>query len=778
MAPNTDQVLLSAIAAQDTGDSKEAMRLYRAILREEPTHPNANYNLGLLLVSENQPNAALKLFKRALAADPKLEKFWISYIDTLAKTKGHREARKALKKANKKGLESDKLKTLLEGLESSNAELAPSQEQVNELIATYQHGRLGDAHRLAGSITREFPQYQVAWKILGVILGQAGRPVDAALANQKAVDLSPNDAEAHYNLGVTLQALGSLEKAAASYKRSITLKPRQPKAHSNLGVVLDAQGKFSEACAAFGKAVSLDPDFTSAYINLSLTIAKAKFERSQCELYPALIELLSTNKIARPKFMAGGILSLVSQDPIVNALLVHSNPAGDVEEISSIIIQLDQIPVLHHLMRLCPLPDLQFEHLFVTLRKNLLLNVHKLETSRELIKFFSTLALHCFTNEYVFYESDTETTLVHALEESVQRSLANLQEPPTIEILCLASYRALHKYRWSQKCKALSDLGEIKARLIEEPFSEVLIAGSIPTLNKISDNISQRVRAQYEENPYPRWVNLATFANAKTIPEVFDELNLNLHSNNIKTVAAPAILIAGCGTGQHSIETASRFLGCSVTAVDLSLSSLAYAKRKSKELSFNNIEYLQADILNLRDIGKQFDIIESVGVLHHMNDPMSGWKVLVDLLRPGGMMKIGLYSELARRHITEVRKELAKLGTGRSGDDIRNFRRFLVYSEDANHQRLTSFLDFYSLSELRDLLFHTQEHLFNVSKIEDSLDMLNLKFCGFEGENIVARFNECHETIEDRYDLELWRKFEQRNPDTFKGMYHFWCQKL
>ena len=39
---------------------------------------------------------------------------------------------------------------------------------------------------------------------------------------------------------------------------------------------------------------------------------------------------------------------------------------------------------------------------------------------------------------------------------------------------------------------------------------------------------------------------------------------------------------------------------------------------------------MQADILDLHKLNKQFDIIESVGVLHHMNDPLLGWKILTD----------------------------------------------------------------------------------------------------------------------------------------------------
>ena len=67
-------------------------------------------------------------------------------------------------------------------------------------------------------------------------------------------------------------------------------------------------------------------------------------------------------------------------------------------------------------------------------------------------------------------------------------------------------------------------------------------------------------------------------------------------------------------------------------AIDLSLSSLAYAKRQTEELGITSIKYMQGDILKLKKLDKQFDIIESVGVLHHMDNPMDGWTALVDCL--------------------------------------------------------------------------------------------------------------------------------------------------
>jgi SAM-dependent methyltransferase len=175
---------------------------------------------------------------------------------------------------------------------------------------------------------------------------------------------------------------------------------------------------------------------------------------------------------------------------------------------------------------------------------------------------------------------------------------------------------------------------------------------------------------------------------------------------------------------------------------------------------------------------QKFDIIESVGVLHHMDEPMAGWRVLTDLLKPGGLMCIGLYSELARHHIAEVRKEITALRLGTSEADIRKFRQSLAESNDENHQLLTMSSNFFSLSMLRDLIFHVQEHRFTLPQIKKCLDELGLKFCGFINKDAISNFRKLHGKNADIYDLALWHQYEESNPRAFATMYQFWCQKL
>ncbi|MDB2377360.1 tetratricopeptide repeat protein [Luminiphilus sp.] len=743
-----EQALQQGITAHKEGKLQEAERLYRAVLQSQPLNPDANHNLGLIAVTVNKADAALPLLKTALEANPKIEQFWLSYIDALIEEQQFDNAKQVLEQAKTQGVAEGKLNTLkaqfppktqVENVNSAS----PSQQQLSKLLEHYQAGRLDDAETLAIFITNKFPKHQFGWKALGAILATTGRESEAADANQKAVALSPQDAEAHYNLGVTLQELGRLDEALASYSQAVALKP----------------------------------DLAKAYENLGIAIKNVEFNSSNPELYLPLIKLLTAESLTHPRDVAKSILSLLKQDTQIKDLLLRKNSAVSLNEATSIIKSLDKLPLLHHLMRLCPLPELQLEELFVAMRSLLLKNLDKVEVSPELIYFLSTLSIHCFTNEYVYFENDEETHLIGELQSEISQTLAQSEQPEVIKILCLASYRSLHHYDWCQKLECLDNLEEVKRRQLEEPLLEKMIAKDIPVLEEIFDDVSLKVREQYEENPYPRWVKLRVPKKSKPISKVCDELRLQLHAENIKKVNAPVVLIAGCGTGQHSIGTASRFSNCHVTAVDLSLASLAYAQRKSNELCFTNIDYMQADILHLYQIGKEFDIIESMGVLHHMDEPTAGWKVLVGLLKPGGLMRIGLYSELARSQIVKARGQIASLGIGTSETEIRNFRELLRKSEIHDVKQLSTSSDFFSLSEFRDLVFHVQEHRFTLPQIKNCLDELGLKFCGFENQDVISNFREVHGKEADIYDLELWHQYEERYPEAFVGMYQFWCQK-
>ena len=271
------QALQQGVAAHKKGQVEEAERLYKAILNSQPAQPDANHNLGVLLVSINKTDAALPLFKVAVETNSKVDQFWLSYIDALIKAKQGENAKQVLEQAKNQGVAGDKLDILKTQLNSLNTtgnvySANPPQKLLSRLLEHYQSGRLGDAEILALSITRDFPNDNFSWMILAAVFKAIGRNTEALNANQTAVELSPQDAEAHSNLGVTLQELGRLNEAEVSLRQAIVLRPNYPEAHNNLGNALKEQGRLDEAEASYRQAIVLKPGYANAHSNLGATL--------------------------------------------------------------------------------------------------------------------------------------------------------------------------------------------------------------------------------------------------------------------------------------------------------------------------------------------------------------------------------------------------------------------------------------------------------------------------------------------------------------------------
>ena len=670
------------------GNKKKAISAFKSALKADPKFYPAHFNIGVLYQEDEKFNDAIVAYKHALKIKP-------DYA-----------------------------------------------EAHNNLGITFKGlGRLDEAKASYTQAIDLKPAFVEAHSNLGVTLKELGKLEEAEVCLTQAIALNPDLAAAHSNLGNTLQELGRLDEAEASLMKAIALKPDYAEAHYNLGVTLQELGRLDAAISAYFQAITLRPDFAEATEIFGIAIQNFRFKSSYPNLYPILINFLTSENSMRPQDIAGSILSLLRHDPLIEDLLSKQCIINDLRMSTSVIESLNKLPLLYHLMRMCPIPDLQLEELFVAIRGFILTDLDKIEVSPELIYFLSTLSIQCFTNEYIYYESVKETQLIRKLETRIIQTIKKSEQPQLIELLCLAAYRPLHNYVWCDKQEILDQVGEVKTRLIKEPLAERNLKKHLPVLEVITDDVSLKVREQYEKNPYPRWVKPAIALKSESITKFFEKEQLKLHSKNIEDVSAPKILIAGCGTGQHSIEVAFHFSNCQVLAVDLSLTSLAYAKRKTNEIDVSNLEYLQADILDLHRLDRKFDVIECLGVLHHMDEPMAGWKVLTDLLKSGGLMKVGLYSELARGKIVKIREEIESLEVETTEAEIKNFRQLIVNTQNTNNQRLVDSSDFYSLSTLRDLIFHVQEHRFSIPQIVNCINELGLKFCGFENKEFISNLD-------------------------------------
>ena len=296
-----DKAMEMGVAAHKAGRLQDAERLYQAILKSYPLHPDANHNLGILAVAVNKTRMAIPLFKNALEANPRIEQFWLSYINALIIEEKINEARKSIKSAHKHGVSKEKLKILksqtIEIKQKNSVLNQPSQKEVDQLLGYYHAGKLAEALKLAKSLSVRHPEFPLCWKVLASLLRVLGHQEKALDANQKAIKLQPNDGEAHYNLANLLNEMDRFEEAKQSYKNAITLSPDFAEAHYNLGNVYLELDDVELARDCYLRATELKSDFAQAFSNLgsaytqigNLDKAKTTLERA-IELDSSLAE--------------------------------------------------------------------------------------------------------------------------------------------------------------------------------------------------------------------------------------------------------------------------------------------------------------------------------------------------------------------------------------------------------------------------------------------------------------------------------------------------------
>ena len=565
------------------------------------------------------------------------------------------------------------------------------------------------------------------------------------------------------------------------YKKIIKIDPSHADSHNNLGFLFKELGKNKEALTCYKNAILANPNFTLAVNNLSNLLKEMQLSNvtltNSSGLKKLILLLFKRNDINhRDIFQNAKSLLFITESNDQLKKIVNSNSLLLKNHIIQNLLKED----LFLLMLQKSLMSDQFvEKMLTKLRYETLINLVKSDKkiSEKNFDFIISLAEQCFLNEYVYVQSEKEINYVNQLIMKIK----NNKEINELKIAILGSYIPLLSNRdiadklsnYKSKNILFNNLIDMQ---INEPLKEKKLVNSIKSLGKISDTVSKKVRSQYEEYPYPRW--RYTYSNTPT--NFLNIVNGHIKPNRIQInhkFNNPNVLIAGCGTGNHICQAAN-YLNANILGVDLSLSSLAYAKRKVEELGLKNIDFLHADILQLKDLKKKFDVIESIGVLHHMHDPLQGLKILVDLLEPNGFLLIGLYSEKARQDVIKAKDFAKKNKFENSFSGIRSFREAIFKEKnDFELKRLATERDFYSISSVKDLIFHAQEYRFTLPEIFKMLENLNLEFLGFCDSKVKNKYSKLFRNDKKNTSFSNWNEFEALEPLAFFKMYTFWVRK-
>ncbi len=248
------------------------------------------------------------------------------------------------------------------------------------------------------------------------------------------------------------------------------------------------------------------------------------------------------------------------------------------------------------------------------------------------------------------------------------------------------------------------------------------------------------------------------------------------------------ILDAGCGTGVSTDSLVHLNPQARVTAIDLSHGALKVATERCRRSGATRVEFHHLSLFDVAQLPGEFDLINSVGVLHHTPDPIRGIQALAGKLAPGGLMHIFVYGELGRWEIELMQKAIAMLQGDKRGDypDGVEIGRAIFASLPATNRLVKREQERWAIENHQDECFadmyvHPQEIDYNIETLFELIDASGLEFVGFSNpdfwslERLLAKAPAALDRARKLDIRQQYRLIELLDPDV--AHYEFFLAK-
>ena len=276
-----DQAFQQAIEAHKAGQVQEADRLYTAILKAQPKHPDANHNMGVLAVGVGKVEQALPFLKTALETNPDTAQFWLSYIDALIKLERLADAKAVFDQAKSKGAKGDgfdqlekRLKVLAGGPTQDNVVSETLElRQTSTLHTATQLREAGEFDQAIDLLKEEinrFPEDADMLALLSHCLLLEHQLDAAKLYLDKATKIAPNSASVGWNITRLKLNEKKLLEALNVARDTSQRFPDDGEGLGVLGACLRVNGEIDEGLDVLNKAIELNPNYAEAFINRGL----------------------------------------------------------------------------------------------------------------------------------------------------------------------------------------------------------------------------------------------------------------------------------------------------------------------------------------------------------------------------------------------------------------------------------------------------------------------------------------------------------------------------
>lgn len=567
-----------------------------------------------------------------------------------------------------------------------------------------------------------------------------------------------------------LMAQGQFQQAINTYDIVLAVEPTSVDAWTGAALCYTSLGKWLESLNAIVNALGY-----GGYQQHQLVVLLQILEACQLNTYVEPIEK-ALHKALEHQWLEGQSVSFLISQLLLKHHDILSKPIDDIvldEPVEQLLLDPSLVAVVSRQI----VPNHAVEKVLLLGRKELLRCFAHNQDARLYLPIITAIASQNLLNDGLYYVDEEETQWLGMLD--------NCDKAFALEALalklCYADFdQALmlwDKHQDLFKFNQLKGLGDDLAfyQQLQQQQSK----------KPVQDKTSQKVQSFYMQNPYPKYKVVKV--NMVTVGQHMERLGLS-------NVEKPEILVAGCGTGLQAIELAFANRDGKVTAIDISPTSLQYAKLMAKRYGLKNIKFKLLDILNVSTLKKKFDYIVSTGVLHHMENPQQGLNALSSVLKSERAMVLGLYSRSSRQRLGDIRtqvidyfaKQVQKSGETPQDEQapiekqqLSVWRHDWTDKERAEHWYNTN--DFFNLNGLMDAIFHPQEAMYSLMDIRGMLNEAGVMFKSMAISNQMAT---CYaEQLaaapmpHNRETLFYWHGFEQKNPQFFAGMYNFFAIK-
>lgn len=259
----------------------------------------------------------------------------------------------------------------------------------------------------------------------------------------------------------------------------------------------------------------------------------------------------------------------------------------------------------------------------------------------------------------------------------------------------------------------------------------------------------QAVGGHYERHPYPHYPLFAAVPRHDTYALNLQAIWAAFNGAWLEP-AAGRILLAGCGAfAPYPLRLANP--RATIDAVDLAAANIRRAKLHCLVHGLHGVSFSQGDFLDAARLPGPYHFIDAFGVLHHLNEPLAGFRALAERLAPGGVLRVMVYGRYARQEAESIRRAARLLKI----QEVSTLKRLLRRAPAGSRVRdyLDASWEARTDTGLADLFLHPCVHTYRIDEFLAVVAQAGLK---------PLRFTHTGALAEPAAEIERLRELDRR----------------